>query len=43
MDSGTISVMYELPDVDDDLTIEAPHGARGLSLFSLLGLLGSFR
>lgn len=43
MDSGTISVMYELSDVDDDLTIKAPHGARGLSLFSLLGLLGSFR
>lgn len=43
MDNGTISVMYELSDVDHDLTIEAPQGARGLSLFSLLGLLGSLR
>jgi len=29
--------------VDGDLTIKAPQGAKGLSLFSLLGLLSSLR
>jgi hypothetical protein len=43
MDNGTISVMYELSDVDDDLTIKAPQGARRLSLFSLLSLLSGLR
>jgi hypothetical protein len=43
MDNGTISVSYELSDVDDDLTIEAPKGARGLGLGDLLRLSGSLR
>jgi len=43
MDNGTISVMYELSDANGDLTIEAPQGARGLGLFSLLGWLSSLR
>jgi len=43
MDNGTISVSYDLSDVDDDLTIEAPEGARGLGLGDLLRLSGSLR
>jgi hypothetical protein len=43
MDDGTISVMYELSNVGDDLAINAPQGARVLGLFSILGLLGSLR
>jgi hypothetical protein len=43
MDEGTISIMYELSDVNDSLSIEAPKGARGLSLRSMLSLLGSLR
>jgi hypothetical protein len=43
MDEGTIAITYELSDVNDSLNIEAPKGARGLSLRSMLSLLGSFR
>jgi len=43
MDNGTINVEYELSDVDDDLTIEAPEGARGLGLGDLLRLSASLR
>jgi hypothetical protein len=43
MDNGSISVMYELSDVNDDLTIVAPKGARGLGLRDLLKLSSSLR
>jgi hypothetical protein len=43
MDEGTISIVYELSDVNDSLNIEAPKGARRLSLRSMLSLLGSLR
>ena len=43
MDNGTISVIYELSNMDDDFAINAPQGARVLGLFSILGLLGSLR
>lgn len=43
IDEGTISIMYELSDVNDSLNIEAPRGAKGLSLRSMLSLLGSLR
>jgi hypothetical protein len=43
MDNGAISVVYELSDVDDDLIIEAPKGARGLGLRDLLTLSGMLR
>lgn len=43
MDKGTITMMYELSDVNDSFNIEAPEGARGLSLRNLLTLLGSLR
>ena len=43
MDKGTISILYELSDVNDSLNIEAPKGARGLSFGTMLSLLGSLR
>jgi hypothetical protein len=43
MDNGTISVVYELSHVADDLVIKAPQGARGLGLRDLLALSGMLR
>jgi hypothetical protein len=40
MDNGTIKVVYQLSDVDDDLVIRAPKGARGLGLRDFLTLSG---
>jgi hypothetical protein len=43
MDKGIIRIQYELSDVDEALAIKAPKGAKGLSLFTLLSMLSSFR
>jgi hypothetical protein len=43
MDNGSINVRYELSNVNNDLTITAPKGARGLGLLDLLKLSSSLR
>jgi hypothetical protein len=43
MDDGTVTMVYEVSDVNSDLTIEPPIRNRGLNLGSLLSGLSSFR
>ena len=43
MDEGTVTMVYEVSDVNSDLTIEPPIRNRGLILGSLLSGLSSFR
>jgi len=43
MDNGTVTMVYEMSDVNSDLTIEPPIRNRGLNLGSLLSGLSSFR
>ena len=43
MEDGTVTMAYEISDIDSDFTIEPPIRNRGLNLGSLLSGLGSFR